>query len=104
MERVLALDLVSRAKDAPGKEVRVIGWVHRIRELGGVTFIILRDRSGMVQLVSSEKPVDTSGAALTLESVIQAEGLPALNEKAPGGAELAVKRIKILSRAAADLP
>jgi nondiscriminating aspartyl-tRNA synthetase len=104
MERVLALDLVRPAKDAPEKEVKVIGWVHRIRELGGVTFVILRDRSGMAQLVCNEKPSDASGQALTLESVIQAEGLPALNEKAPGGAELVVKRIAVLSRASAELP
>ncbi|MDR1178685.1 MAG: aspartate--tRNA(Asn) ligase, partial [Spirochaetaceae bacterium] len=82
----------------------VTGWVHRIRELGGVTFVIVRDRSGLAQLVCGEKPADSSGAALTLESVIQAEGLPALNEKAPGGAELVVKTIEVLSRAAGDLP
>jgi nondiscriminating aspartyl-tRNA synthetase len=104
MERVRASDLVRPAKDAPGKTVKVTGWVHRIRELGGVTFIILRDRSGTAQLVCGEKPVDASGEALTLESVIQAEGLPALNEKAPGGAELAVQKIEVLSRAAGDLP
>ncbi|MDR1211933.1 MAG: aspartate--tRNA(Asn) ligase [Spirochaetaceae bacterium] len=104
MERVLALDLARAAKDAPGEAVKVTGWVHRIRELGGVTFVIVRDRSGLAQLVCGEKPADTSGAALTLESVIQAGGLPALNEKAPGGAELAVKTIEVLSRAAGDLP
>ncbi|MDR0388583.1 MAG: aspartate--tRNA(Asn) ligase [Spirochaetaceae bacterium] len=104
MERVLALDLIAPAKDAPEKEVKVTGWVHRIREFGGVTFVILRDRSGLAQLVCAEKPVDSSGQGLTLESVIQAEGLPVLNEKAPGGVELAVSRIEILSRAAPDLP
>jgi nondiscriminating aspartyl-tRNA synthetase len=104
MERVLALDLARPAREGPEKTVKVVGWVHRIRELGGITFVILRDRSGMAQLVCNEKPVDAGGAALTLESVIQAEGLPALNEKAPGGAELAVKNIEILSRASGELP
>jgi nondiscriminating aspartyl-tRNA synthetase len=41
---------------------------------------------------------------LTLESVITVKGVPALNEKAPGGAELRVKDVKVLSKAAGDLP
>jgi nondiscriminating aspartyl-tRNA synthetase len=94
--RVLAKDIVGAAKE--GAEVEASGWVHRIRELGGVVFVILRDRSGLVQLVMAEK------GDLTLESVITVRGVPALNEKAPGGAELRVKDVKVLSKAAADLP
>ncbi|GHV88656.1 aspartate--tRNA(Asn) ligase [Spirochaetia bacterium] len=102
--RILAKDIYRAAAD-PGTEseqrsVEVAGWVHRIRELGGITFVILRDRSGMVQLVLSEAEKPN----LTLESVIRARGTPALNEKAPGGAELRVTSLEILSRAAPDLP
>jgi nondiscriminating aspartyl-tRNA synthetase len=78
--------------------VEVKGWVHRIRELGGITFVILRDRSGILQLVLEEKP------DLTLESVITANGIPALNEKAPGGMELKVQALECISRAETDLP
>jgi nondiscriminating aspartyl-tRNA synthetase len=80
------------------KSAEAAGWVHRIRELGGVCFIILRDRSGTVQLVLNEK------YDITLESVIQVEGECALNEKAPGGAELRVRSLTVLNRAEADLP
>jgi nondiscriminating aspartyl-tRNA synthetase len=52
----------------------------------------------MVQLVLEER------GGLTLESVVTVTGTPALNEKAPGGAELRVKEVKVLSRAAPDLP
>jgi nondiscriminating aspartyl-tRNA synthetase len=41
---------------------------------------------------------------LTLESVIRARGIPARNEKAPGGTELRVSFLEVLSRAAPDLP
>jgi nondiscriminating aspartyl-tRNA synthetase len=95
--RVLAKDIPAAAEEGKG-EVEASGWVHRIRELGGVVFVILRDRSGMVQLVLEER------GGLTLESVITVTGTPALNEKAPGGAELRVKEVKVLSRAAPDLP
>ncbi|MDR1411410.1 MAG: aspartate--tRNA(Asn) ligase [Spirochaetaceae bacterium] len=94
--RVLAKDIPSAAREGKD-EIEASGWVHRIRELGGVVFVILRDRSGMVQLVLEEK------GGLTLESVITVKGVPAFNEKAPGGVELKVKEIRILSRAA-DLP
>jgi nondiscriminating aspartyl-tRNA synthetase len=102
--RVLAKDINEAAAAKPGEEVQVSGWVHRVRNMGGITFVVLRDRSGLVQLVFNEKPADSSGAPLTLESVINARGLPALNEKAPGGAELRVGAMEVLSRAAADLP
>ncbi|MDR1588113.1 MAG: aspartate--tRNA(Asn) ligase [Treponema sp.] len=102
--RVLAKDVMAAAKSDPDAEIQVSGWVHRIRDMGGITFVVLRDRSGLLQLVFNEKPVDSSGAALTLESVISARGLPALNEKAPGGAELRVNALDVISRAAPELP
>ncbi|MDR1318748.1 MAG: aspartate--tRNA(Asn) ligase [Treponema sp.] len=102
--RILAKDIAEAAGSRPGEEVQVFGWVHRIRDMGGITFVMLRDRSGLLQLVFNEKPLDSSGAPLTLESVIGARGLPAVNEKAPGGAELQVKALEIISRAAPELP
>ncbi|MDR2133670.1 MAG: aspartate--tRNA(Asn) ligase [Treponema sp.] len=102
--RVLARDVAAAAGENPGAEVQVSGWVHRIRDMGGITFVVLRDRSGILQLVFNEKPVDSSGAALTLESVISARGVPALNGKAPGGVELRVSALEVTGRAAPELP
>jgi nondiscriminating aspartyl-tRNA synthetase len=102
--RVLAKDIAGIA----GKEgaVEVSGWVHRIRDMGGVSFVILRDRSGVVQLVFDEKIAEKTSLKepLTLESVIRVHGVPSLNEKAPGGAEVRVQSLEVISRAAADLP
>ena len=64
--RILAKDVAKIAGTNPGAGVELSGWVHRIRDMGGITFVVLRDRSGMVQLVFNEKPADASGAALTL--------------------------------------
>ncbi|MDR0785224.1 MAG: aspartate--tRNA(Asn) ligase [Treponema sp.] len=96
--RVLAKDIARAARENPEKDVEVFGWVHRIRDMGGVTFVVVRDRSGIVQLVLENKP------NITLESVVSAKGKPALNEKAPGRAELRVAKLTCLSRAEHELP
>jgi nondiscriminating aspartyl-tRNA synthetase len=109
--RVLAKDILEGAVtgEAEQRPVEVSGWVHRIRELGGITFVILRDRSGILQLVLSDLETSADSPAaekpgLTLESVIRARGIPARNEKAPGGTELRVSSLEVISRAEPDLP
>ncbi|MDR3247939.1 MAG: aspartate--tRNA(Asn) ligase [Treponema sp.] len=101
--RVLAKDIAEAAKTRPETEVEAAGWVHRVRDMGGISFVILRDRSGLAQLVLAEGTA-AAWPELTLESVIRVKGIPALNEKAPGGAELRLTSLEILSRSAPDLP
>jgi nondiscriminating aspartyl-tRNA synthetase len=81
-----------------GRRITCAGWVHRIRNLGGVTFLLLRDRTGIAQTVWTEDP------QLGLESVITVTGTVIASEKAPGGYELQAEDHEILSRAAATLP
>ncbi len=92
--RVLARDIASHVNT----EITMSGWVHRIRELGAISFVLLRDRSGIVQLVYGGK------ADLTLESVVHVKGKVRENEKAPGGYELSVDYTELLARAEPDLP
>jgi len=89
------------AQDVPkqlDREVEVSGWVHRIRELGQVNFVLLRDRSGMVQLVFNEKIDFTPETVLTVSGTVKA------NEKAPGGAEIHPSKVEVLARADINLP
>ena len=89
------------AQDVPNqldREIEISGWVHRIRELGQVNFVLLRDRSGMVQLVFNEK-ID-----YTPETVLTVKGLVKANDKAPGGAEVHPTSVTVLSRADQNLP
>jgi aspartyl-tRNA synthetase len=94
------------ATAAPGTRVRLMGWVARVRDLGGVRFIDLRDRYGRVQLV-----VDAAGAmgreteALRMEDVIAVEGevrarpKEMVRDDVPGGAiEVAVARLTLLNK------
>jgi len=103
--RVLAKELKAalgaiKSSDAAGvpDEVLVKGWVHRVRELGGISFVMVRDRSGIAQVVVEGK-VD-----LPLESVVSIPGVVAANDKAPDGVELRASRVDVISRAAPDLP
>jgi nondiscriminating aspartyl-tRNA synthetase len=90
--------LVSEVAARVGSTVSLYGWVHRVRDLGGVSFVLLRDRSGTCQLVFDSKP------EVTLESVVRVDGTAARNEKAPGGVEVRVTSMEVISTAAADLP
>jgi aspartyl-tRNA synthetase len=99
-----------RAEDA-GKTERLTGWVHRRRDLGGLLFVDLRDRSGLVQI--SFGPEWSSQAALERarrlgsEDVIQVEGevtlRPAGSENrdlVTGGVEFRARELTLLNRAA----
>ena len=88
-----------RGKDV-GRKVTLAGWVHRLRDLGRLTFVDLRDESGIVQLVFRELP-DAHG--LSREDVIRIQGTVALRE-APnpdlptGEVEVEVEHLEILSQ------
>ena len=96
--------------DDAGQRVRLAGWVHRRRDLGGVLFVDLRDRSGIVQL--SLGPDWTApdslerGGRLSAESVIAVEGEVvrrpegmANEDMATGEVEIHVASLEVLSSA-----
>ncbi len=91
-----------------GQKVTLAGWVQKARKLGGMTFIDLRDRYGITQLVveadAPAKLVETA-TSLGREFVIQATGevleRQSKNEKLPtGDIEIKVSEIKVLNKAA----
>lgn len=92
-----------------GKVVKLAGWVHRRRDHGGVTFIDLRDRFGLVQIVMSPETSAQShqlAEAIRMEWVIQVEGKvrrrPAGSENPnlpTGEIEVEVHQLRILNPA-----
>jgi len=66
----------------------VAGWVHRRRRLAAVGFLILRDRSGLAQIVVKAPEVRAQLDELGEETVVQVTGTVAANPQAPGGAEI----------------
>ncbi len=93
-----------RLSDA-GKEVTLAGWVQRARKMGGMTFVDLRDRYGITQLVFNEADnADLCGEANKLgrEYCIQVKGVvnerQSKNNKIPtGDIEIIAKELKMLS-------
>ena len=95
-------------KEDIGKTVTVMGWVAKYRNKGGLIFIDLRDRSGILQLVYEEQDcgseVFEKAAKLRNEYVIAATGIvterAAINDNIPTGhIEIRVKETRILSEA-----
>jgi nondiscriminating aspartyl-tRNA synthetase len=99
ISRVLAADLPEHV----GEHVMISGWLHRRRELKSVTFLIIRDRSGLAQVVLRDQPPGQP-ADLPEETVLQIEGTVAPSSQAPGGAELTSPVITPLSGPAEPPP
>ncbi len=94
--------LIANANEAVGNEVYIEGWVHRIRELKSVTFIIIRDRSGLIQCVFEGKPdwLET----LKLESVVKISGMVKSASNKYGSVEILGNQLEILVAVQSDLP
>jgi len=97
--------VVQLSPELEGKEVTLAGWVHNLRDLGGKKFILLRDKSGIGQIVvDKNSPSFEITKSLSLESVIQVKGRVRADKRAPRGVEVASEEIKVLSYAKAPLP
>lgn len=98
MERMLVEKLYLNK----GEEVKIQGWIHRLRKLGKIAFIILRDRTGIVQCVLDSKAIDIKG--LKQESVVEIIGLVKEKQGSEKEVELEVKTLNIISNVKEDLP
>ena len=92
MNRVLAREI----KDHQGKEVEIYGWLHKKRLLGGLTFINIRDRSGLVQVLIQDKDEVEKLRGLQIGTVLSAKGKVVEEPRAPGGAELHEPTLKVM--------
>jgi len=94
-----------RASDA-GAEVVLFGWVHRVRDLGGLLFFDLRDRHGLTQVVARSGAVLEAASRLRPEFVVAVTGrvdvrdAKSANPKMPTGeVEVAATEIRLLNDA-----
>ena len=93
-----------------GEEVTLAGWIQRIRNLGGMKFIDLRDQFGITQIVISDnEEMQKQSADLVTETVIQVKGnvieRSSKNDKIPTGEiEIDAKNITVLGKCKSTLP
>jgi nondiscriminating aspartyl-tRNA synthetase len=99
--RTLAAELPSAAS---GRPVLIQGWVHRRRVLGAVTFLIVRDRSGLAQVVVRDPRTLQMVRRCGEESVVAVTGLATRNPAAPGGVEVTEPAITPLGEPAQPPP
>ncbi|GAB4445183.1 MAG: aspartate--tRNA(Asn) ligase [Anaerolineae bacterium] len=98
-ERILSTQLAGHV----GQRVRLEGWLHNLRDMGEINFLLLRDRAGLAQAVLSPddlKPLD----GLKVETVLALEGVVVATPQAPGGHELHDVRIDVLAPVTEVLP
>src|ERR1051325_8785098 len=82
-----------------GADAVLLGWVHRIRDLGGVTFIDIRDRAGVSQVVVRENDaLMTVAKRLRSEFVVGVSGAVQLRSPDTVNPKLATGEVEILAR------
>ncbi len=105
---MLSTNLIGElTKEMADREVRLCGWVHEVRELGKLTFLILRDSTGTVQIVAKSGVTDPQlikGMSLPKESVIRIAGTVKLNAQARAGFEIVPKEIENLNPLSTRIP
>src|SRR5512140_3046137 len=93
-----------RADDV-GAEVTLLGWVHRLRDLGGIIFIDVRDRAGHTQAVVRDDPALLAIAdrlrsefVIGVRGVVQRRSADTINPKlATGEIEVLAREIRVLN-------
>ncbi len=90
-----------------GQEITIRGWLYNLRDAGKLLFPIFRDGTGVLQGVVSQKEQPEAFEALhglTLESSLMATGTVRAEPRAPGGHELSITKIEVVSRVAENDP
>lgn len=90
--------LSSQIKKHLGKEVEIKGWLHKKRLLGSLTFINVRDRHGLIQVLIKNKAEVEKLRGLQVGTVLSIKGLVAEEPRAPGGVELHEPALSIISK------
>lgn len=100
MERIYTSEVAS----CVGQRVRLAGWLHALRRLGGINFLVLRDVRGAVQVVLETPEALAALEGVLPETVLAVEGDVVVEPQAPGGIEIHRPEFEILSPVRDALP
>lgn len=91
-----------------GAKVTLLGWVHEVRDLGGIKFILLRDVSGICQVTARKESLSTEILKILedvgYEDVVCVEGTVKSQPKARMGVEVLLENVEIVARASRPIP
>lgn len=87
-----------------GDRVRLAGWIHHQRQLARVTFLLLRDASGITQVVVEDQTIREQLQGLPNETVVELVGAVVASEQAPGGFEVHEPTVRVLGEAVESPP
>lgn len=96
LSRTLVRDLPAHV----GEQVRLFGWVHWRRRLAALTFLVVRDRTGLTQVVVRDEAARRQLDALGEESTLEVRATVVAAEQAPGGIELVDPELESLGEPA----
>ncbi|HUT19196.1 MAG TPA: OB-fold nucleic acid binding domain-containing protein, partial [Anaerolineae bacterium] len=92
------------AAEHVGQRVRLAGWLHRLRRMGGISFLIVRDGYGLFQAVIDDPAALEPLRDARTESVIEVEGTVVAEPQAPGGVELHQCQARVIVPVTETLP
>ncbi|HZY92020.1 MAG TPA: asparagine--tRNA ligase [Thermoplasmata archaeon] len=88
------------APDAVGKRLQLRGWVLRGRSSGGILFLVLRDRTGLIQVTAKRDVIGSEKfdavEHVQAEGALRVRGTVAQDPRAPGGRELRADEVEIV--------
>ncbi len=91
-----------------GETVKITGWVHEIRDLGGIVFVLIRDKNGITQLTAPSKKLSeemmADVRAARKETIVTVTGTVQESPKAPNGVEIIPSNIDIINVSQLPLP
>lgn len=91
-----------------GEKVQITGWVHEIRDLGGIVFVLIRDKNGITQLTAPSKKLTeelmADVRAARKETIISVTGTVQESPKAPNGVEIIPDNVDIINVSQLPLP
>ncbi len=96
--------LVGELKEHIGKTASISGWLHKRRDLGGLVFVVLRDRTGLAQIVIKDDAEKAKLEGLYGGTVLQITGHVKAEPRARGGVELHEPKLEIVTPVTEVMP
>lgn len=94
--------MINELKGMNNEKVMLQGWVHRIRKLKAISFVILRDRTGLVQCVVENSMLEEKN--IRLEAVVSLEGMVKEGRNSLNPFEVQVEYLEVINETKEELP